>query len=42
MGYSPWGRRESDTTERLILILQEREMKHNFVSDAVILGPWYK
>ena len=21
MGYSPWGRRESDTTERLILTL---------------------
>ena len=42
VGYSPWGCRESDTTEQLILILQEREMKHNFVSDAVILGPWYK
>ena len=27
MGYSPWGRKESDTTERLHFLLNEEELK---------------
>ena len=31
MGYSPWGRKESDTTERLTLLLLEKCLFKSFV-----------